>query len=1214
MCLTPVYTSAQFNQVNIYPPEAASLMRVVDYPVGHLNGMPDIRIPLFTAKSGQLTLPLDISFHLDNYLRANQMPGIAGAGWSISSEIQITRVINGKDDLAGGYCQNNLVPSNYTSNSPLPQRTRSVLNQMVKGYFDEEPDRFYYNILGKSGAFYFQKQEDGSFKPIPVPFNGIKINYDFDNHQFSIIDTDGTSYVFSKTIKDYVELTPNTFTTVAWKCESIKSAAGQQEITFNYASNYRYLAFSYNDRVEVYDDQREFDLQSAYVPGCVSGSNPSIWKITGPFFVTFGGGISSYFTFTTENGFAETGSWGRGAPGESFNYTKENLVTEIDFRGGRILFTYTGVNQLSSISILNKAGDVTKSVRFFMSYTGSPGQSDFSKNTYYNSRKLDSLIIDDQRYSFDYGFERQYGEVTDFWGYKASAPNKWSGSYSYVPGQEIEYSLGECTYYNNCVHVDPNYDRHFSIGYGSPSNGVSGIFELSSLERKALNINYPTGGRTEFFVEQNRFRDPIDNLIKGTGGYRVNRISYFDDTNTSPVKEKIYKYGPNEDGTGIIKSQPSFDEYSGNNYTKEILTYCYELPTTGFAIISKIRKRTYLSGSTRSLTFDNGAPVNYNEVAEYDSDLGKITGKTVYKYNIYYYTPEYTSPTDPFPFERSDWDIGMPDSVIHYRYSNGQFNWVKRKNMDYNKFLYPNQIFRGRVSLTDNYILEFSQKASPDLTQDKLTEDYGSFNYKTKSIEVGAMQLASEDEAVKDDKGNVTSSKIKYFYNNPDPSVVSRIESTGSDGITTTQDILYPNDYLNGGFVSPLLTNNVISLPVEKVTRRNGKIISGQVSTYNSNGSLASTYQVETMNSNQSSFKMSNKETEGDFSLSNSSSAFSMDSKYEPKLIVNWDNSYLNPIQVTPADNFPASYLWSYNNTYPVVKAENVDYNTLNTAVTSIQSNLQTFLTTSVGNLTTDAQKSAWRSFNTSLRNNASLSKALITTYTYSPLIGITSQTDPNGVTTYYEYDDFGRLKNVRDNDNNIIKRNYYHYYNETTSDGICTLDVSGTLFRLLASATSASFTITSGCRWTISEDADWLTLSQTSGSGNATITVNATANGSANRTAAITINYGSGLTKTINVRQSGALGTISVDASELWFGNTSSLTNTLAITASTSWVVSSYPGWLTIKPASGTGSMSVTITAARATSGSRIGTIVFSTSDGSASVTLPVTQSNNPI
>lgn len=53
---------------------------------------------------------------------------------------------------------------------------------------------------------------------------------------------------------------------------------------------------------------------------------------------------------------------------------------------------------------------------------------------------------------------------------------------------------------------------------------------------------------------------------------------------------------------------------------------------------------------------------------------------------------------------------------------------------------------------------------------------------------------------------------------------------------------------------------------------------------------------------------------------------------------------------------------------------------------------------------------------------------AEMTTYTYEPLIGITSSIDPKGETTYYEYDSFQRLMNVRDKDQNIIKHIDYHY------------------------------------------------------------------------------------------------------------------------------------------------------------------------------------------
>lgn len=56
---------------------------------------------------------------------------------------------------------------------------------------------------------------------------------------------------------------------------------------------------------------------------------------------------------------------------------------------------------------------------------------------------------------------------------------------------------------------------------------------------------------------------------------------------------------------------------------------------------------------------------------------------------------------------------------------------------------------------------------------------------------------------------------------------------------------------------------------------------------------------------------------------------------------------------------------------------------------------------------------------------------SIMSTYTYDPLIGMTSVTDANNSTTYYEYDAFGRLEIMRDPDENIVKHYKYNYKDE---------------------------------------------------------------------------------------------------------------------------------------------------------------------------------------
>ena len=62
------------------------------------------------------------------------------------------------------------------------------------------------------------------------------------------------------------------------------------------------------------------------------------------------------------------------------------------------------------------------------------------------------------------------------------------------------------------------------------------------------------------------------------------------------------------------------------------------------------------------------------------------------------------------------------------------------------------------------------------------------------------------------------------------------------------------------------------------------------------------------------------------------------------------------------------------------------------------------------------------------IREHNLLENAMVTTYTYDPLIGVTSMTDPKGYTIYYEYDEFNRLKQVKDAEGKILSKNEYHY------------------------------------------------------------------------------------------------------------------------------------------------------------------------------------------
>lgn len=64
---------------------------------------------------------------------------------------------------------------------------------------------------------------------------------------------------------------------------------------------------------------------------------------------------------------------------------------------------------------------------------------------------------------------------------------------------------------------------------------------------------------------------------------------------------------------------------------------------------------------------------------------------------------------------------------------------------------------------------------------------------------------------------------------------------------------------------------------------------------------------------------------------------------------------------------------------------------------------------------------------------------AQMITYTYEPLVGMTSQCDAANRITYYEYDGSGRLSLIRDENKNILKRFCYRYQGQPIPCGLPT-------------------------------------------------------------------------------------------------------------------------------------------------------------------------------
>ncbi len=129
--------------------------------------------------------------------------------------------------------------------------------------------------------------------------------------------------------------------------------------------------------------------------------------------------------------------------------------------------------------------------------------------------------------------------------------------------------------------------------------------------------------------------------------------------------------------------------------------------------------------------------------------------------------------------------------------------------------------------------------------------------------------------------------------------------------------------------------------------------------------------------------------------------------------------------------------------------------------------------------------------------------------------------------------------------------------------------------------ASEKSFSITTGSDWTAYTNADWISLSATSGtssSGHSTNKIIVTENTSVkNRTGTVTVKSGNTIIGTVKVTQYGAAPYLTLDDAALSFeaGNNK---QTLNIESNTTWSFGELPDWITVTPSIGSKNSTVEV------------------------------------
>ncbi len=150
------------------------------------------------------------------------------------------------------------------------------------------------------------------------------------------------------------------------------------------------------------------------------------------------------------------------------------------------------------------------------------------------------------------------------------------------------------------------------------------------------------------------------------------------------------------------------------------------------------------------------------------------------------------------------------------------------------------------------------------------------------------------------------------------------------------------------------------------------------------------------------------------------------DFKMEDNIVFSKYDKYGNPEEASLKDGISFIYIWGYNHQYPIAKIENASYTGMPSAIRTLINQVKT--DSNIEN--SIAKETSLRSKLENLRTHSFFANAQMSYYTYDPLIGVTSITDPRGYTMTYYYDEFNRLEFVKDQDGNLVSENKYNYKN----------------------------------------------------------------------------------------------------------------------------------------------------------------------------------------
>lgn len=557
-----------------------------------------------------------------------------------------------------------------------------------------------------------------------------------------------------------------------------------------------------------------------------------------------------------------------------------------------------------------------------------------------------------------------------------------------------------CDFFFSIKGLNNDYSSGIYSSRSFSQNLDPGIYEITAKGNFSGN---PYVATIDFHVEINWEEEDVETVGSpyefASGGLRVKAIEKYDRQNFLLLK-KSYEYTrkttqseKNTSGLSLISSG-NMAWWPQHHYSE----YAYTSTTC-----STLNHTLITSNSHKPLFSYNGSSVMYEKVIEYTDNVKDVLGsvnsfKTEYFFD---FVMGISSPgsSDLGILQGEMYSEPLRGNLIEKRYYEKIANTHKllfKETYTYeNIFDYYTDfgvlVLPGKESGPMGGFCESKHNENLIITCTAPLVNYAA--YDQRSV-IHRLKNTSRTEYFS--TGEITQTTNYTYQNNP--ILVSHEKTTyyenGSNLKTVEVDYTYPFDMSADAQMQNLIDENRIEKPIKITNKINGvktrtvnTIYRTDRSTYNK--TLPSILQVG---------------KGGDQSLENRIHY----EVYGPKA---------NILQVSKDSNTRVSYIWGYHHRYPVVKLENINYDSIPFS-----------LIDAIENASNNTSETQLRNAINSLRTNATLANAMLTAYIYSPLIGIAQIIDPKGDVLFYNYDAFGRLESIKDKQNNIIEEYEYHY------------------------------------------------------------------------------------------------------------------------------------------------------------------------------------------